>query len=424
MKAVSILTVAAAAFAACGGDLSLGADAWEVRYAGATSMLTLSHPASGTVVEGELSFDGDLRIAAATSHLALVDAEGRTCACVAFPRNGNRVGLQLAPSAQGRCKGTLFFEGAVQYHADSRAGQSIPFSEERVLPLSSGDADRRINDTLHSPSKDEALVVRCDSMSFTSAGGGRYGLEFSLAFDDPASASAQFTVEPQFLSSRRWDVPWRPPLASSEKVSSAGERRVAATVAAMAGFPGVRPAAFFPFAGWMPAWDLAVRGSFGQTHLVAVFNLADAPAEAKVEWEDLGEDPEHGFIAYELWDEAWTGVLHEHLEVQVPPKDVRLFVLQPKAGHPQFLAPNGVSPEWPLKAQTWTEDVLKTTVALKGGKAHTLRYAIPDSFTFDAMRTSDGVASSKVRLESGGRVLAVTLTAAKDGEADIDLRFK
>ena len=429
MKIAAGIILASAACIAGDGDLSFRADSWEVRYAASSAMLTLTHPASGAVVEGELSFDadGDLRLAVASNRLMVVHGKDCPLAEVAFPRNGNRVGLQLVHRIPGLA-GTLFFDGGVQYRADSYPGQSLPFAEERVMSLSSGDADSRLNDTLLSPSSDEALVVRCNALSLTSAGGGRYGLTFSLDFDEPANADAQFTIEPRFLAFRRWPASRMenllPPCAALCTGDVAGERRILATQKALLEFPGVRPAAFFPSAKQpLPVWNLAVKRPYGQAHLVAVFNLFDTSFETTVEWEDMGEDSEDGFIAYELWNEAWQGVLHERLTVQVPPKDVRFFVLQPKAGHPQFLAAAGVTPEWPLKAQTWRDDVLSVTVALAADGPRTLRFAVPDSFAFESVRAPKGV-RAETRSESGGRVLAVTLAAAKDGDASIDLKFK
>ena len=416
MMTAACIVLAAAAFAATGGDLSLRADAWEVRYAEAGSTLTLTHPASGTVVEGALSFEGKLSLAAETNRLVLIDSKGRAVGGVAFPRNGNRVGLMLT-SPGPCCHGRLFFDGNVQYRADSHPGQSVPFSDEHVFRLSSGDADSRLNDTLHSPSKDEALVVRCDAMSLTSSGGGRYGLDFSLSFGEPRDASADFTVEPRFLATR-WGT------GAGRTPPPPVNGRIASSMGALSNFPGTRPATFYPFMQLLPIWDLAVKRPSGQMHLMAFCNWTDSPTEMTAKWDDIGEDAEHGFVAYELWSEAWLGVTHERLTVQVPPKDARLFVLLPNVGHPQFLAPAGVGAEWPLKSQTWTEDVLKTTVALAAGRRHTLRYAVPDSFKFDSISTSEGVTFSNVRLESGGRVLAVTLDAPKGVDVDLSLSFK
>ena len=417
--------------AASAADLSFDADAWKVDYVASGSVLTLTHPASGTVIEGELSVDGDAKLGAATNRLVLTDDKGRIVGGVTFPRSGDRIALLLFSDA---ASAPLFFEGSIRYRADALACQSTP-GADRVLSLAVGDADSLLNNMLYSPAQDEAVALRGEVVSLTSVAAGRHGLEFALDAKEPVTAQIEFTVERDYCRTR-WYPNYRPgaPLPAREWLArqkppatgrnAANERRCAETMRTLAGFPGVRPAALRPPKGPLPIWDLAMKRPFGQMHLVALFNWADSPAEIEVAWDDLGEDAEHGFIAYELWNAAWHGVTYERLTVQVPPKDVRLFILQPKAGHPQFLAPEGLAPVWPLKAQTWTEDVLKTTVALTAGHTHTLRYAIPDSFTFDALRPSANITSSKVRLESGGKVLAVMLASPKGGDVDFELAFK
>ena len=413
-------------------DLSFDADAWKVDYAASSSVLTLAHPASGTVIEGELTFEGDARLGVATNRLVLTNGGDRIVGGVAFPRSGDRIGLLLFSDA---ASGQLFFEGSIRYRADAFACQSTPRAD-RVLSLAVGSADSLLNNVLYSTAQDEAVALRGEAVALASIAAGRHGLEFALDAKTPATAQVEFTVERDYCRTR-WHPDYRPgaPLPSLEGLARqkpppatgrdmANERRFAETMRALAGFPGVRPAVLRPQEGPFPVWDLAVQRPFGQMHLVAAFNWTDSPMEIEVAWDDLGEDAEHGFIVYELWNAAWHGVTYERLTVQVPPKDARLFILQPKAGHPQFLAPEGLVSVWPLKAQTWTEDMLKTTVALTGGHTHTFRYAIPDSFTFDAVRTSDGVVSSQARLESGGRVLAVILQAAEGQNRDVDVNLK
>ena len=420
-----------AGLAASAADLSFDAAAWRVGYVASESVLTLTHPASGTVIEGELSFDGNAKLGVATNRLVLTDDKNRIVGGVAFPRSGDRIGLLLFSNA---VSGQLFFDGSIRYRADAFACQSTP-DATRVLSLAVGAADSLLNNMLFSPALDEAVVLRGEVVSLTSIAAGRHGLEFALDAKEPATAQIEFTVEHDYCRTR-WCPDYRPgaplpalegracpkPLATGR--NTANGRRFAEAMRALAGFPGVRPVALRLPEGPFPIWDLAVKRPFGQMHLVAVFNWADNPAEIEVAWDDLGEDAEHGFIVYELWNAAWHGVTYERLTVQVPPKDARLFILQPKAGHPQFLAPEELVPVWPLKAQTWTEDVLKTTVTLIAGHTHTLRYAIPDSFTFDTLRPSANITSSKVRLESGGKVLAVMLTSPKGGDVDFELTFK
>ena len=416
--------------AASAADLSFAADAWKVDYVASGSVLTLTHPASGTVIEGELSFDGDATLGATTNRLVLTDDKGRIVGGVAFPRSGDRIGLLLFSDA---VSGQLFFDGSIRYRADAFACQTAP-GDSRLLSLVAGDADNLHNDALFSPSHDEALVVQGVAASLAVAGAGRHGIEFGLDAGAADTAQIHFTIERNYYRTR-WCPNYRPgaPLPAREWLArhtppapdrqTAEGRRFAETMRAFVGFPGVRPTVLCPQEGPVPIWDLAVKRAFGQMHFVALFNWSDTPAEIEVAWDDLGEDGEHEFAVYEIWGEAWLGVLCEKLSVQVPTHGVRLFAVQPHLGHPQFLASGDWTALAPVVSQEWANDELKVEVAVSGGRPHTVRFAVPDSFTFDSVRVPEGV-TVQARCESGGRVLAVTLTVPKDGKVPAALKFK
>lgn len=416
--------------AASAADLSFDADAWKVAYAASGSVLTLTHPASGTVIEGELSFDGNAQLGVATNRLVLTDDKNRTVGGVAFPRSGDRIGLLLFSDG---ASGQLFFDGSIRYRADAFACQAAP-ENSHLLSLVAGNADSLLNDALFSPSHDEAVVLQGVAAALSAAGAGRHGLEFGLDADAASTAQIHFTIERNYcrtrwypdyrpgapLPAREWQACHMPPVPDRQTVEG---RRFMVTMCTLADFPGLRPALLRPQEGPVPVWDLAVKRAFGQMHFVALFNWSDGPAQIEVAWDDLGEDAEHEFAVYEIWGEAWLGVLHEKLSVQVPAHGVRLFAVQPHLGHPQFLASGDWTTLAPVVSQEWANDVLKVAVVVPDGKPHTVRFAVPDSFTFDSVRVPEGV-TVQTRRESGGRVLAMTLTAPKAGEVPVALKFK
>ena len=431
-----ICALASVSAAAClmpaAGNVAFQAGSWNVRYFSSTSMLRLSHPASGTVVEGELSCEDSTRLVAATNRLLLADDGGRTVGGVSFPHGGDRIGLLVfaTPDAPR----TLFFEGSVQFRDDAMACRLAPLDGEHVHSFAVGAADSLLNDALYSPSRDEALVVRGGAPSFTAVDAGKFGFDFSISSEDAPACEVEISIERDFYRTR-WAPDYRPgaPLPAKGWLkhqmppltgkTGAGKRRMASAVAAIANRAGVRPLALYPHDEPLPVWDLAVRRPFGQCHRLAIFNWSGKPSEVTIDWDVLGEDQDREFIVYEQWGEAWLGVVCGRLTLQVPPHDARFVALEPYAGHPQFLAPGTVSAEEPVKEQTWAEDVLCTKVAVSAGTPVTVRYALPDSFIFDSVRVPKGVEAG-TRIESGGHVLAVTLESAKSRDVEVELKFR
>ena len=103
--------------------------------------------------------------------------------------------------------------------------------------------------------------------------------------------------------------------------------------------------------------------------------------------------------------------------------DLAEFLLSSRG---RFISGTDILADGGCTASYWygdTNDVLKVEVAVSGGRPHTVRFAVPDSFTFDSVRVPECV-TAQTRRESGGRVLAVTLTAPKNGKVPVALKFK
>jgi len=187
----------------------------------------------------------------------------------------------------------------------------------------------------------------------------------------------------------------------------------------------VRPGNLYPQFGHLPIWNLNVKRPFGSWHVVALFNWSDDPALVGFDWNEIGEPVDQPFACWEFWTESWQGVNQERFEMQIPPRSVRLLAMQPFAAHPQFLTSDrhitqgGVE----LKDQQWAEDVLKATVNVIGGFPMTVRFHIPDSFSFKSVSAPEGV-KAEARIEAGGKVLAVTIATDKTRDVPLALSFR
>ena len=186
----------------------------------------------------------------------------------------------------------------------------------------------------------------------------------------------------------------------------------------------VHPASLYPCFGYLPVWNLNVKRPFGSWHVVALFNWTDAPAAVGFDWAEIGEAGDRAFACWEFWTESWQGVNQQHFEMQVPARSVRLLALQPYAAHPQFLSSDRHMSQGAveLKDVKWAEDRLETTVEVIGGFPMTVRFSVPESFTFKKLSVPAGVTATS-RVEAGGKVLAVTLATERTTDAKLVLQF-
>ena len=190
----------------------------------------------------------------------------------------------------------------------------------------------------------------------------------------------------------------------------------------------VRPADLYPKFGHLPVWDLSVKRPFGAWHVVALvvalFNWTDEPAEIGVDWNELGEPDDKAFLAWEFWTETWQGRLTERLEMQVPPRSVRLVALQPDQGRVQFLSSDRHVTQGAveLKGQTWSEGTNTAVLNVIGGFPLTARFAVPDGVSVKGVKVPDGVTAT-TRTEAGGKVLAVTLATEKTSDVPVTISF-
>ena len=186
-----------------------------------------------------------------------------------------------------------------------------------------------------------------------------------------------------------------------------------------------RPGKLYPMFGHLPVWDLNVSRPFGDWHVVALFNWGDDEKVVSVSWNELGEDPDRRFVAWEFWTDTYLGERKGSLSAAVPPRGVRLFALHEAADHPQFVGDDrhitqGAvelnALEWDAAAKTYTLDAKAV-----GGLPFTYFVRVPEGFSFkSASAPKGGTVEAKMRDDL---LLAVTISATSSQDVKAVLQF-
>ncbi len=186
----------------------------------------------------------------------------------------------------------------------------------------------------------------------------------------------------------------------------------------------VRSANLYPQFGHLPVWNLNVKRPFGEWHVVALFNWEDEPQEIYFDWSEIGEPEDKPFVCWEFWTESWQGINSGDFSMQIPARSVRLIAMHPVQANPQFLTSDRHVTQGAveLKDQKWEDNKLTATLNVIGLFPMTARFAIPQGFTFKNVSVPEGVTAA-TRVEAGGKVLAVTLTAEKTQDVPVVLQF-
>ena len=165
------------------------------------------------------------------------------------------------------------------------------------------------------------------------------------------------------------------------------------------------------------------RDLYQSFHVVALFNWSDEEREVSVAWDELGEDSDRSFVAWEFWTQTYFGEKKGGLSAAVPPRGVRLFALQPLAGHPQFLTSDRHLTQGAVEllGQKWDGSRLVAKIAAVGGFPQVVRFAVPKGLELKSA-TADGV-DVKTKEECDGRVVAVELSAPRSCDVDLRLDF-
>lgn len=182
-----------------------------------------------------------------------------------------------------------------------------------------------------------------------------------------------------------------------------------------------RPAKLYPQFGYLPVWDLHIARHFGSWHVVALFNWDDSEKEIALDWNEIGENPENSFIAWEFWNGKYLGSKRGGVKIAVPPRSVRLIALHQDRKLPQFLSSDrhitqgGVD----LKDEKWNGTTLTATLNAIGGFPSKAVFRIPGNFKVSNVRTTAEDASIEWRCE--GEILYVTLASKETRDISLQI---
>jgi len=181
----------------------------------------------------------------------------------------------------------------------------------------------------------------------------------------------------------------------------------------------IHPMDLYPWNDLVPIWNLAVCKPFARWNVTALFNWSEKPQEIGFDFSELGLPHDRAFLVYENWTGTFYGSVLGHFDLQVPPHAVRLLTLRPLENHPQFLSSNRHVTQGVVELEDlrWDEGAnqLKCRVNLVANHPTTLRFHVPSGW-----KCTD----SDVKLESGGRILAVTMKSEKTETVERVLTFK
>jgi hypothetical protein len=106
--------------------------------------------------------------------------------------------------------GELTFEGTINYLPDSFACRTKAMIDERVLPLSYGNADSLLNDSLFSPENDSIVQLDAPNLRITSLTPGKYAFSMSGRIQKSSEAIITINIEKDYFKNRY--VPYYHPI--------------------------------------------------------------------------------------------------------------------------------------------------------------------------------------------------------------------
>lgn len=188
---------------------------WEASFDENTATLSLKN---GQVqITGRVAFSsGDEAWSVANSRdgvpgrYALVNPQGDVQGYFRLLPDGNHLQLLFYHRTAQAYHGTLSYEGAVTFPADSFACRTQPKPGERILPLSCGVADSLLNDSLFSPANDLALQLKAAKLHIGALGDSRYSFTLSGRIEESQEAAFSFNIEPDYFRKRY--VPYYRPI--------------------------------------------------------------------------------------------------------------------------------------------------------------------------------------------------------------------
>ncbi|MDD4009564.1 MAG: alpha-galactosidase, partial [Fermentimonas sp.] len=190
-----------------------------------------------------------------------------------------------------------------------------------------------------------------------------------------------------------------------------------------------RPNSLYPHFSMLPIWNLNVSNKYiGKYNVIAFFNWEDDAKQISVSANELGIDGSKEYIAYEFWTEnALPTNTKENniLSIPVPPRAVRIVLLQEKANHPQWIGSNRHIAQNGMEFinYQWENKGNKLTGKLKliEDFSLTMRIKVPDDYTFKKI----DIRNTKYTIKNeSDNLIVFTFSPSKNSDEPFQIIFE
>lgn len=188
---------------------------WKILLSEETSELSLIH--SDAEIKGLLSFvsNGNKWVFSKSrdgvpDRYALIDTNDNVQGYFVLNSKNSQIQLLFYHRTAQAYNGELTFEGKVNYLPDSFTCRTKAMIDERVLPLSYGNADSLLNDSLFSPENDSIVQLDAPNLRITSLTPGKYAFSMSGRIQKSSEAIITINIEKDYFKNRY--VPYYHPI--------------------------------------------------------------------------------------------------------------------------------------------------------------------------------------------------------------------
>lgn len=190
-------------------------EGWEIGFSEETSACSLKH--ADVEIKGIISFvsNGKKWIISKSrdgvpDRYALIDPNDNVQGYFVLNSGSGPIQLLFYHRTAQTYNGELNFDGRIHFQPDSFACRTRAMVDERVLPLSYGNADSLLNDSLFSPGNDTILQLDAPNLRIRSLTPGEYAFSFSGRIQKSSEATITINLEKNYFRKRY--VPYYQPI--------------------------------------------------------------------------------------------------------------------------------------------------------------------------------------------------------------------
>lgn len=186
----------------------------------------------------------------------------------------------------------------------------------------------------------------------------------------------------------------------------------------------VHPLDLLPNPDLKPIWDLKIRRPFASWDVVSLFNWNDQPDKLRLDFVELGLNPEKEYLVYDFWNRRFLGSIKGGMDNSVNAHANLLLAIHENLGHPQLISTDrhitqgGV--EW--TDETWNQERKELTCSfnLVENDPMTAIIHMPASYKVAAAKSEE----AKVEKQTiNNAIVSITLRRVTSGTAKLVLMF-